>query len=126
MSLFLGIWQIIYVAAGGAIGAVLRYLAVQFAVQLNPGSFPAGTMIVNSIGSFIIGMFMARYAQFPNLQGQLFFVTGILGGFTTFSAFSWDTLQLLQRGEGVQALLYVAGSVFMSLAAVAVGFLVGK
>lgn len=113
------------VAAGGAIGALLRYAAVQLTLHLHPQPFPLGTMLVNIAGSFAIGILMARYLQLPSESAQLFFVTGILGGFTTFSAFSWDALQLLQRGAISSAAFYVLGSVILSFGAVAVGYKLG-
>ena len=114
------------VAAGGAIGSLLRYGAIQLAMHLHPAPFPLGTMLVNVMGSFVIGLLMARYLHTPSESAQLFFVTGILGGFTTFSAFSWDALQLLQRGAWAQALMYVGGSIILSFAAVAGGYHMGR
>jgi fluoride exporter len=101
------------VALGGAFGAVLRYLMV-----VAVGA-PLGTLAVNVVGSFAIGvLFVALGAR----EGwQLFLMTGILGGFTTFSAFSLDTLKLIEAGQTLQAAAYVGGSVCLSLAAVALG-----
>jgi fluoride exporter len=115
-----------YVAAGGAIGSVLRYVAVQVATQLHGGGFPAGTMLVNVVGSFIIGLLMSRYMQADSESARFFLVTGVLGGFTTFSAFSWDALQMLQRGALGSAAFYVGGSVILSLVAVAAGYAMGR
>ncbi len=124
---FLTMIPILCVATGGAIGALLRFAAVQVAMRLNPSSFPLGTMLVNILGSFAIGYLMARYLTPPHSeQSQLFFVTGILGGFTTFSAFSWDTLQLVQRGALLQAGLYVGGSVMVAFAATILGYKLGQ
>lgn len=111
------------VAIGGALGSVLRYIAVQHVVmRLHPEPFPLGTLLVNVVGSLLIGMVMAKFmAQGLSDNARLFLVTGVLGGFTTFSAFSWDVLQLIQRGQLGQAALYVLGSVGLSLAAVALG-----
>ncbi|MFZ4540760.1 MAG: fluoride efflux transporter CrcB [Rickettsiales bacterium] len=117
---------ILCVAFGGAIGALLRYAVIQLTMQLHPQPFPLGTMLVNIAGSFLIGLLMARYLSFDSQNSQLFFVTGVLGGFTTFSAFSWDALQLIQRGEMGSALLYVVGSVLLSFAAVAGGYQMGR
>ena len=113
------------VALGGAIGSLLRYGAIQLVMHLHPAPFPLGTMLVNIVGSCCIGFLMARYSATPSVSAQLFFVTGILGGFTTFSAFSWDALQLMQRGAMGAALLYVLGSVLLSFAAVAGGYRMG-
>lgn len=114
------------VAAGGAIGAVLRYAAATLATQLHGGIFPAGTMLVNIVGSFAIGLLMSRYLPMDSQTSRLFLVTGVLGGFTTFSAFSWDALQMLQRGAFGSAAFYIGGSVILSLAAVAAGYAMGR
>jgi fluoride exporter len=117
---------ILFVAAGGAIGSVLRYAVTQLSAQAHGGSFPIGTILVNVVGSFAIGLMMARYMNQDSESAKLFFVTGLLGGFTTFSAFSWDALQMLQRGAFTQAALYVGGSVLLSIAAVMLGMALVK
>lgn len=101
------------VALGGAAGSVLRYLTVQAV-----GS-PLGTLLVNVVGSFVIGVLFVGLAG----RGAVapLFMAGLLGGFTTFSAFSLDALRLWQAGQGGQAFLYVGASVGLSLAAVALG-----
>ena len=114
--------NLLLVALGGALGSVARYLAVQLLMRFHLQPFPLGTMAVNIIGSFIIGVLMARFAEADSASARLFLVTGILGGFTTFSAFSWDTLSLVQRGAWGQAAIYVAASVALSLVAVALGW----
>jgi len=118
--------NLLLVAFGGALGSVARYGSIQLMLRLHPQPFPLGTMAVNIIGSFAIGVLMARFAAAESESAQLFLVTGILGGFTTFSAFSWDVLVLVQRGSWGQAALYVAGSMAFSLAAVAIGFALAK
>ena len=104
-------WTLTQVALGGAIGAALRFLTVAFV------GAPLATLLVNIIGSFLIGA--AMVALSARLSPLL--VTGVLGGFTTFSAFSLDALKLWETGQAVQAALYVAVSVFLSLVAVALG-----
>jgi fluoride exporter len=101
------------VALGGAIGSVLRYLTV-LAV-----SAPLGTFIVNVAGSFLIGMLYILIGSRAPLAPLL--MTGILGGFTTFSAFSLDTLSLWEKGQPLTALTYVMATVLLSLAAVMAG-----
>ncbi len=118
--------NLLLVAAGGALGSLLRYGAIQLVMRLHPQPFPLGTMLVNIAGSFAIGWLMARYMQLDAPSARLFLVTGLLGGFTTFSAFSWDALQLLQRGQMAAAMLYVGASVFLSLAAVAGAYQLGR
>lgn len=101
------------VALGGALGAVLRYLMVA-----SIGA-PLATLVVNVLGCLAIGALFAALG--PREGWQLFLMTGVLGGFTTFSAFSLDTLKLIQSGQTLQAIGYVAASVVLSLAAVALG-----
>ncbi|MBB5720768.1 CrcB protein [Loktanella ponticola] len=106
---------LISVAVGGALGAVLRYL-VGLAVM-----FPLGTLTVNTVGSLAIGAIWAL-VHAKGLHAWLpFLMTGFLGGFTTFSAFSLDTLRLVEAGRLAAAGGYVMASVLLSLAACAVG-----
>jgi len=105
------ILTLIPVALGGALGATLRWLA-GLAV-----TFPLGTLAVNVAGSLAIGLIWAGLAA----RWHPFVITGVLGGFTTFSAFSLDTLRLVEAGRMTAALGYVAGSVILSLAACAAG-----
>jgi len=112
------IQSILLVALGGAVGSVARFLIVLGAGRVVPG-WPLGTVVVNVAGSFAIGMLYVALAQRAHLAPVL--VAGFLGGFTTFSAFSLDTLKLWEGGQAVQAALYVAASVILSLAAVALG-----
>ena len=108
------------VAFGGAIGASLRYLVGLVVL------FPFGTLFVNVIGSFAIGLIWHTFTV-RGMHGWLPFVmTGILGGFTTFSAFSMDTLRLVDEGRLAAAGGYVMGSVLLSLAACAVGLWIAK
>ncbi len=109
---------------GGAIGSALRYgLAVGLQGWLHVGGFPWWTFAANILGSFLIGLVMAGFLNGSLAEGsRLFLAVGILGGFTTFSSFSYETLSLIQRGEGVKALVYVAASVVLGLLAVTLGF----
>jgi CrcB protein len=111
--------SILLVATGGAVGCVMRFVAIKKIVQLNPTTFPLGTMFVNVVGSLIIGALLAKYGAQRDMR--VFFVSGMLGGFTTFSAFAWDAVQLLNRGQSFQAAAYIGGSVFLSMLAVAAG-----
>ncbi|MEN9411348.1 MAG: fluoride efflux transporter CrcB [Pseudomonadota bacterium] len=112
------IQSILLVALGGAAGSVARFLVVSGAARAFPG-WPWGTLAVNVAGSFAIGVLYIALAQ--RVQMAPLLVAGFLGGFTTFSAFSLDTLKLWEGGQAVQAALYVAASVILSLAAVALG-----
>ena len=106
------------VAIGGAIGSVLR-----FAVIAGFGA-PWATLFVNVAGSFAMGMLFVVLQGRAGLQPLL--MTGVLGGFTTFSAFSLDSMKLWQSGQFLQAAFYVGGSVALSLIAVALGAALAK
>lgn len=111
------------VGLGGAIGAVCRYLLSSGVAQVMGTQFPWGIMLVNIIGGLAMGVITeigAQSAQLP-LEVKTFLTTGILGGFTTFSAFSLDTALLIERGDMMNAALYVTGSVLGSIAALFAG-----
>lgn len=112
------IQSILLVALGGAAGSVARFLVVTAAGRVMPG-WPLGTLVVNVVGSLAIGMAYVLLTQ----RGQIapLAMAGFLGGFTTFSAFSLDAMKLWEGGQAVQAAAYVAASVILSLAAVALG-----
>lgn len=107
------------VALGGAFGSVLRYLTNVGVMRLIGPGFPYGTLIVNIAGSFAMGFLVVILAHKDATRLAPLLMTGLLGGFTTFSAFSLDTLTIWERGQPGLALLYVAGSVGISLAAIA-------
>jgi CrcB protein len=116
---------LIAVAAGGAFGAALRYLfAAQIGRLLGPG-FPWGILATNILGSFVMGVLVEGLALKWNLSPEMraFLTVGVLGGFTTFSSFSLDTVLLWQRGEVIAAAVYVAASVCLSIAALVAGLL---
>ena len=108
---------VIQVALGGAVGASLRYGANLGIGRLLGAAFPWHTLAVNVIGSALMGGLMVLLAHRGQQQLAPFLMTGILGGFTTFSAFSMDTISLAQRGETALAAGYVVASVLFSLAA---------
>ncbi|MDT8854441.1 fluoride efflux transporter CrcB [Paracoccaceae bacterium Fryx2] len=117
------IWTLTHVALGGAIGASLRYLAnVAVMRSFGPG-FPLATVLVNVAGSFLMGVLVVALAHKGGMRFAPFLITGILGGFTTFSAFSLDALTLWERGQPGLAAGYVVGSVVLSLAAIVAGVL---
>lgn len=113
---------LLQVALGGAIGASLRYLTNVGAMRVMGAGFPWGTMTVNVVGSFLMGIIVLYLAQKGGTRFAPFLMTGLLGGYTTFSAFSLDTLTIFERGQAGLAALYVAASVALSLAAIAVAF----
>lgn len=109
------------VAIGGALGASLRYGATLTLLRVSGPGFPLGVITVNVLGSFLMGVFMVL--SFHRDLGHLnpFVMTGILGGFTTFSAFSLEAFTLFERGEFIAAASYVLLSVVLSLAALVLG-----
>jgi CrcB protein len=111
---------LISVALGGALGAVLRYL-VGLAV-----AFPLGTLTVNVIGSFIIGLIWVHLAARGLNHWQPFVMTGLLGGFTTFSAFTLDALRLVEAGRVTAAGAYVLASLILSVLACALGLWIAR
>ena len=116
--------MLIAVASGGALGASLRYLTGGWALRTFGPGFPYGTLTVNVAGSLAMGilaaLFIAR-GQGAASPVAAFAMTGVLGGFTTFSAFSLDAVLLLEKGRMLAALGYVGGSVVASLAALFAG-----
>jgi CrcB protein len=113
------------VAVGAAIGGVARWLAGAWVNHVWPG-FPLGTLIVNCIGGFMIGCALVVFQRWPYEVPRTFFITGFLGGLTTFSAFSGESLSLLQRGQPLMALLHTGAHVLGSLACAAVGFALAR
>ncbi|QYZ68591.1 fluoride efflux transporter CrcB [Neotabrizicola shimadae] len=111
---------LLQVALGGAIGSSLRYLSNVGAMRLLGPGFPWATLFVNVVGSFVMGVIVEAIAQRGGQAYAPFLMTGILGGFTTFSAFSLDTMVIWERGDHALAVLYVAASVGLSLVAIAV------
>jgi len=110
---------------GGGLGSVLRLLVLHVSRLVLPASFPWGTMIVNVAGGLAAGgiaAFLVGRSAGGSDAASLFLLTGVLGGFTTFSAFSLDAVLLWQRGAGSGVAAYVLGSVLLSIAAVAAGF----
>ena len=120
--------NLLLVAAGGAIGAALRHLSGVAALRIMGAGFPWGTLFVNVLGSFIMGLFIAWMVKKTGVSNdiRLFVATGILGGFTTFSAFSLDVANMVERGAMGGAFVYIAASVIISLAAVFIGLWFGR
>ena len=114
------------IAVGSAIGGAARYWVAQFVGARMGEAFPWGTLAVNASGSLLIGVLGAL--SHPNTlwhaspDARLFLMVGVLGGFTTFSAFSLQTLNLMRDGEGLYAAAYIAASVMLCLLAVWAGF----
>jgi CrcB protein len=113
--------KIIYVGIGGCIGAAIRYIVTIRSASLFESSIPIGTLIVNVVGGFLIGMIselsMSTDLISPNLK--LFLTTGIMGGLTTFSTFSYETISLMSDGRYLVGMTNVLLNVFLSLGGVA-------
>lgn len=116
----------VWVALGGALGSVARYAAVSAVTRLATATLPWGTLLVNVTGSFVIGALAALVASDGRPlvvgDGRAFLLVGVLGGYTTFSAFSLETLALLRAGSIGAAVANVVGSVALCLLAVWAGY----
>lgn len=113
---------ILFIGIGSFVGGVLRFLLSQAIQSRLDGGFPFGTLVVNVVGCFLIGIVFGLYEKgLVTDQARLFLATGILGGFTTFSAFSNESIALLRSGQHALALGYVAISVVVGLAATYAG-----
>ena len=114
----------LYIMLGGALGTLARYLFAVFALPIS-GEMPWGTIIINIVGSFVIGFFgtlTLAHGRYPVPEAvRLFVMVGICGGFTTFSSFSLQTLDLLRGGAVMRAAVNVAASVVLCILAVAAG-----
>ncbi len=117
--------DLLAVMFGGAIGSGLRFVAALGISRLYSGPFPLGTFLINVTGSFVIGLLMAFFVLRAEVSPawRLFLVTGILGGYTTFSSFEWETFALLDRGSPWVALLNVLLSVMVGFGGVFLGAL---
>ncbi len=113
------------VAIGGALGAVMRYSASLLGKSMWDTAFPFSTLAINVIGSLMIG-YIAAKLPVEALHWRALIITGILGGFTTFSAFSLETLTLWQSGDKPTAALYICASIMLCLASVWLGDWLGR
>jgi CrcB protein len=115
--------SLLLVMAGGAIGSGARFLTGRATLAWFGPSYPWGTLAVNLIGGFLMGALVGALARFsvPGENWRLLLAVGVLGGFTTFSAFSLDTVLMLQRGDLSMAIIYVLASVIGSVAALFAG-----
>lgn len=115
----------LWIAVGSALGGIARYWCSGFAARLIGETFPWGTLIVNVVGSFVIGLFATLAGPdgrvFMGTTARQFVMVGLCGGYTTFSSFSLQTLNLMHSGEWPQASLNVAASVILCLLGVWIG-----
>ncbi|MEO8525495.1 MAG: fluoride efflux transporter CrcB [Caldimonas sp.] len=112
---------VLSVSAGGVVGCLLRWLV---GIWLNArwSGFPLGTLFVNCVGGLLIGAALFWFERSPNELMRLLIITGMLGGFTTFSSFSVESLIMVQRGEFLLAIAHTLGHVLGALASAAIGF----
>ena len=108
---------VLLIAVGGAIGAVGRYAVMMVVSHLLGAGYPYGTIMVNLIGSFVLGGLTESLKYFSAISNEMhvFLIVGVLGSFTTFSAFSMDVVVLMQRNEMFAAGLYILGSFVVSI-----------
>ena len=116
--------NLLWVGLGGCLGSILRYLTVNAAGRLFPSEFPYGTLIVNVIGCFIIAFIggLAEGKMFLSAEARLLVFVGILGGFTTFSAFGYETFYFLKTSQFSLAFLNITAQLLLGLGAVALGY----
>ena len=120
--------QVLLIGCGGFIGTIARYAVTTMAYRLLGGSFPYGTLTVNILGCLLIG-FVSTAAEERDMiahSTRLYLTIGILGGFTTFSAFGYETLTILRLGNILPAMLYVLASVVTGLVGVWLGGLLAR
>lgn len=111
--------NILMVVGGSAVGGGCRYLLSIFIQQFNRTQFPAGTIVVNTLGCFLIGIIFALSDRYPGSSQnmKILLATGFCGGFTTFSAFAIENLELIKNGNPLTATLYIGFSVLLGISA---------
>lgn len=117
-----------YIAVGSAFGGVSRYLLGGAIQRIGGTTFPAGTLVVNLTGSFLLGAIIRFAVDTPAIspEWRAFLTIGFCGGYTTFSTFSYETAAMLEDGEWSRAAMYVAASVGLSLVATFLGFIAAR
>lgn len=116
---------VLQIAIGGGLGAAMRYGSVQGAVRVLGFGAPVGVFAVNVVGSLVMGLFAVWFLERAgDVRFAPFIMTGVLGGFTTFSAFSLDAILLWEQGRSGVAMVYVLGSVLGAIAALFAGMII--
>lgn len=116
--------KFVLIMVGGAIGSLLRYLAQGWGQAMTKGTFPIGTMAVNVLGCFVIGALnMVFTERIPiRMEYRIGLTVGLLGGFTTFASFGWETFALANEGQGLRAMMNLLLSVSLGFLAVWAGY----
>jgi fluoride exporter len=124
----MNIYSVLAVGAGGFLGSVGRYLCVQYVDRFANSHIPFGTFTVNVLGSFLLGIFagMSLHDDSNRFNTKLFLTTGLCGGFTTFSAFALENVNLVQQKYTSVALIYTIASFAASVVAIVAGLWLGK
>lgn len=119
---------ILYIALGGGLGSVLRYLTAVVVNKYVSSSFPYATFVTNVLGCFLIGLFFGYLEKHNAISEDLkfFLIAGFCGGYTTFSTFSHENMQLLESNQMLTAFLYIGLSVLLGLMATWVGLFLAK
>jgi CrcB protein len=118
--------QLLLVGFGGFIGSIARFLVSRLNITWHVLSIPMGTLTVNIVGSFIIGILVGLSSRTELITSdmRLFLMVGICGGFTTFSSFTNENLMLMQNGQFLTAFIYIASSLLLGFAAVYLGYVI--
>lgn len=119
---------VLAVALGGAIGSALRFLLSKLVQEQFGISFPVGTLFVNLVGAFLIGFFFSYLVEklALNPYARALLITGLLGGLTTFSTYSYESFSLLREGETFKFLAYVFGTNLLGLLSTFLGYILGE
>jgi len=119
---------LLIIGVGGFIGTIARYLSQQFIYKFYPATFPIGTLSVNLLGCLLIGIFysISEKGNLLSPEWRLFLTTGLCGGYTTFSTFSYESVQLLNDGEYSYVAIYAMASVVLGILATLFGIWITK
>jgi len=122
------ILRLLFVGLGGFLGAIARYLISGWSQQVSGGPFPVGTLLVNVLGSFFLGFlaFLAFEQGHLPVHLRLFFLTGLLGAFTTYSTFSYETFQLMREGLHRMYMLNIFANTFLCITGAWLGFVLAN
>ena len=120
--------SLLYIGIGGGLGSILRYIVQVFIGRHVPLIFPLGTFVVNCSGCFLIGIFYSLATKYTTItpEWRLFLITGICGGFTTFSTFAFENMSLLRSGDFLYFSIYIVASVALGIAGVFAGVVIMK